>query len=75
MEEKIPIANEMSTSQRPAIEVLQKLGYKYISEEENKKDSPDKWESLKSELMQLSDDAIDELHKYVKYLLWLEEQD
>ena len=36
MEEKIPIANEMSTSQRPAIEVLQKLGYKYISEEENK---------------------------------------
>ena len=47
----------------------------YISEEENKKDSPDKWESLKSELMQLSDDAIDELRKYVKYLLWLEEQD
>ena len=37
MEEKIPIANEMTTSQRPAIEVLQKLGYKYISEEENKK--------------------------------------
>lgn len=37
MEEKIPIANEMSTSQRPSIEVLQKLGYKYISEEENKK--------------------------------------
>lgn len=37
MGEKIPIANEMSTSQRPAIEVLQKLGYKYISEEENKK--------------------------------------
>lgn len=36
MEDKIPIANEMSTSQRPAIEVLQKLGYKYISEEENK---------------------------------------
>lgn len=36
MEEKIPIANEMSTSQRPAIEVLQKLGYKYVSEEENK---------------------------------------
>lgn len=36
MEEKIPIANEMSTSQRPAIEVLKKLGYKYISEEENK---------------------------------------
>lgn len=36
MEEKIPLANEMSTSQRPAIEVLQKLGYKYISEEENK---------------------------------------
>lgn len=36
MEEKIPIANEMSTSQRPSIEVLQKLGYKYISEEENK---------------------------------------
>jgi len=26
----------MTTSQRPAIEVLQKLGYKYISEEENK---------------------------------------
>lgn len=37
MEEKIPVANEMNTSQRPAIEVLQKLGYKYISEEENKK--------------------------------------
>ena len=37
MEEKILVANEMSTSQRPAIEVLQKLGYKYISEEENKK--------------------------------------
>ena len=37
MEEKIPVANEMSTSQRPAIEVLQKLGYKYISEEKNKK--------------------------------------
>lgn len=36
MEEKILIANEMTTSQRPAIEVLQKLGYKYISEEENK---------------------------------------
>lgn len=36
MEEKIPVANEMSTSQRPAIEVLQKLGYKYISSEENK---------------------------------------
>ena len=36
MEKKIPVANEMSTSQRPAIEVLQKLGYKYISEEENK---------------------------------------
>lgn len=36
MGEKIPVANEMSTSQRPAIEVLQKLGYKYISEEENK---------------------------------------
>ena len=36
MEEKIPVANEMTTSQRPAIEVLQKLGYKYISEEENK---------------------------------------
>ncbi len=36
MEEKIPIANEISTSQRPAIEVLQKLGYKYISSEENK---------------------------------------
>lgn len=37
MEEKISVANEMSTSQRPAIEVLQKLGYKYISEVENKK--------------------------------------
>ena len=36
MKEKIPIANEMTTSQRPAIEVLQKLGYKYISKEENK---------------------------------------
>lgn len=37
MEEKIPIANEMTTSQRPAIEVLQKLGYERISKEENKK--------------------------------------
>lgn len=37
MKEKIPVVNEMSTSQRPTIEVLQKLGYKYISEEENKK--------------------------------------
>lgn len=37
MKEKIPVVNEMSTSKRPAIEVLQKLGYKYISEEENKK--------------------------------------
>ena len=36
MEKKIPIANEETTSQRPAIEVLKKLGYKYISEEENK---------------------------------------
>ncbi len=36
MEEKIPVVNEMSTSQRPAIEVLQRLGYKYISGEENK---------------------------------------
>ena len=36
MEEKILLANEMTTSQRPAIEVLQKLGYKYISEEGNK---------------------------------------
>ncbi len=37
MKEKIPVANEKTTSQRPAIEVLQKLGYKYISEDENKK--------------------------------------
>ncbi len=36
MEEKIPVTNEMTTSQRPAIQVLQKLGYKYISEEQNK---------------------------------------
>lgn len=36
MEQEIPTTNEMTTSQRPAIEVLQKLGYKYISEEENK---------------------------------------
>lgn len=43
---------------------------------ENKKNSPpDKWESLKEELMQLPDSAIDELYKYIKYLLWLEEQD
>ncbi len=41
---------------------------------DTKKDSPDEWESLKSELMQLSDESVDELHKYVKYLLWLEEQ-
>lgn len=36
MEQEIPTTNEMTTSQRPAIEVLQKLGYKYVSEEENK---------------------------------------
>ena len=36
MEEKIPVTNEMTTSQRPAIQVLQKLGYEYISEEQNK---------------------------------------
>ena len=36
MEEKIPVTNEITTSQRPAIQVLQKLGYKYISEEQNK---------------------------------------
>lgn len=37
MKEKIPVANEKTTSQRPAIEVLQTLGYKYISEEDNRK--------------------------------------
>lgn len=36
MEENIPVSNENTSSQRPAIEVLQKLGYKYISQEENK---------------------------------------
>lgn len=43
--------------------------------ENEKKTPPDSWESLKAELMKLPDDAIDELHKYIKYLLWLEEQD
>ena len=36
MEEEIPVANEITTSQRPAIQVLQNLGYKYRSEEQNK---------------------------------------
>ncbi len=36
MEENILISNENTSSQRPAIEVLEKLGYKYISQEENK---------------------------------------
>lgn len=36
MEENIPVSNENTSSQRPAIEVLEKLGYKYISQEENK---------------------------------------
>ena len=36
MNEEIPIANELTTSQKPALEVLEKLGYKKIpSEEEN----------------------------------------
>ena len=37
MEENIPISNENTSSQRPAIEVLEKMGYIYISKEENKK--------------------------------------
>ena len=37
MEENILVSNENTSSQRPAIEVLEKLGYKYISQEENKK--------------------------------------
>ena len=36
MDENIPVSNENTSSQRPAIEVLEKLGYKYISQEENK---------------------------------------
>ena len=36
MEEDILVSNENTSSQRPAIEVLEKLGYKYISQEENK---------------------------------------
>lgn len=36
MEENILVSNENISSQRPAIEVLEKLGYKYISQEENK---------------------------------------
>ena len=36
MEENILVSNENTSSQRPAIEVLEKLGYKYISQEENK---------------------------------------
>ena len=36
MNEEIPIANELTTSQKPAVEVLEKLGYiKIPSEEEN----------------------------------------
>ena len=52
----------------------------YMSEEPNhfseKKESPpdNMWESLKPELMQLPDSMIDDLHKYIKYLLWLAEQ-
>ncbi len=37
MEENILVSNENTSSQRPAIEVLEKLGYKYISQEENRK--------------------------------------
>lgn len=37
MEEKISIANKKSRSQKSVIEVLIKLGYKYISETENEK--------------------------------------
>lgn len=37
MEENILVSNENTSSQRPAIEVLKKLGYIYISQEENKK--------------------------------------
>lgn len=48
--------------------------YQEYLTDDTEKDSPDEWESLRSELMQLSDEAVDELHKYVKYLLWLEEQ-
>ncbi len=36
MQGEMPIVNELYTSQRPAIEVLKKLGYKYISKEQNK---------------------------------------
>ena len=36
MGKDILILNENTSSQRPAIEVLEKLGYKYISKEENK---------------------------------------
>lgn len=36
MEENIPTVNESGTSQRPAIEILRKLDYIYISEEDNK---------------------------------------
>lgn len=36
MEENIPVSNENTSSQRPAIEVLEKMGYIYISKEENK---------------------------------------
>lgn len=36
MEEKKQIANEETTSKRPAIEILEKLGYHPISKEENK---------------------------------------
>ena len=36
MEEKIPVDNEINTSQRPAIEVLKKLEYEYKTKEENK---------------------------------------
>ena len=36
MEERVPVSNENTSSQRPAIEVLEKLGYIYISKQENK---------------------------------------
>lgn len=36
MGENIPVSNENTSSQRPTIEVLEKLGYIYISKEKNK---------------------------------------
>lgn len=42
---------------------------------DKKKDSPSKWEVLRSELDKLSDDDFLELFKYVEFLLWKKENE